>query len=115
MARASGKSKLLYFITESVKKNLIDRGVQDRMQVINSGLRAFERRNKDDCEVSYRPCQESVHFVGPHMTKRKFIVSHKDFSTALNSGAIKCDKFSEPLSTQIRELTFGAFVIALKG
>jgi len=115
MARASGKSKLLYFITESVKKNLIDRGVQDRIQVINSGLRAFERRNKDDCEVSYRPCQESVHFVGPHMTKRKFIASHKDFLTALNRGAIKCDKFSEPLSTQIRELTFGAFVIALKG
>ena len=66
-------------------------------------------------EPSYRPCQESVHFVGPHMTKRKFIVSHKDFLTALNRGAIKCDKFSEPLSTQIRELTFGAFVIALKG
>ncbi len=53
MTRASGKSKLLYFITASVKKNLIDRGAQDRLQVINSGLRAFERRNKDDCEVRY--------------------------------------------------------------
>ena len=54
MARAGGNSKLLYFITKSVKENLIDRGVQDRMQVINSGLRAFERRNKvgkADCDV----------------------------------------------------------------
>ena len=48
MTRAGGNCKLLYFITESVKKNLIDRGVQDRVQVINSGLRAFERRNKED-------------------------------------------------------------------
>jgi 16S rRNA C967 or C1407 C5-methylase (RsmB/RsmF family) len=51
MARAGSKSKLLYFITKSVKKNLIDRGVQDRVQVINSGLRAFERRNKNDSGV----------------------------------------------------------------
>ena len=50
-ARAGGTSKLLYFITESVKKQLIDRGVQDRIRVINSGLRAFERRNKEDCVV----------------------------------------------------------------
>jgi len=47
-SRAGGNSKLLYFITESVKNQLIDRGVQDRIQVINSGLRAFERRSKDD-------------------------------------------------------------------
>jgi hypothetical protein len=51
MARAGGNSKLLYFITKSIKENLIDRGIQDRVQVINSGLRAFERRNKDDCLV----------------------------------------------------------------
>ncbi len=51
MARSGGKSKILYFITKSVKKNLIDRGVQDRLQVINSGLRAFERRNKDDSDA----------------------------------------------------------------
>ena len=47
-SRKGGNSKLLYFITEAVKNQLIDRGVQDRIQVINSGLRAFERRSKDD-------------------------------------------------------------------
>jgi 16S rRNA C967 or C1407 C5-methylase (RsmB/RsmF family) len=51
MARAGGNSKLLYFITKSVKENLIERGIQDRIHVINSGLRALERRNKDDCLV----------------------------------------------------------------
>jgi len=115
MARAGGQSKLLYFITKSVKQNLIDRGIQDRIHVINSGLRAFERRNKDDCLVNYRPCQESIHFVGPHMTKRKFIVSSEDFKRCLKYGAIPCDSFSEPLCSQMKALSLGAFVVALVG
>ncbi len=49
------------------------------------------------------------------MTKRKYIVSYDDFSVALRHGAIKCNEFSEPLATQIKELSFGAFVFALKG
>mmetsp|Transcript_6000 Transcript_6000/g.8737 ORF Transcript_6000/g.8737 Transcript_6000/m.8737 type:complete len:834 (-) Transcript_6000:439-2940(-) len=47
MSRASGEAKILYFISSGVKKNLIDRNVQDRVTVINSGLRAFERGNRD--------------------------------------------------------------------
>jgi len=47
MARNTGDPKILYFITESVRKNLIDRGVQDKVTVVTSGLRAFEKGNRD--------------------------------------------------------------------
>jgi hypothetical protein len=40
--RSRGDSKMLYFITASIKKNLIDRGAQERVTVITSGLRVFE-------------------------------------------------------------------------
>lgn len=50
MVRKSGDSKLLYFVTESVKRNIIDRGVQDKVRTMNSGLRAFERGTRE-CEV----------------------------------------------------------------
>jgi hypothetical protein len=64
---------------------------------------------------SYRPCQESIHFVGPHMTKRKFIISSEDFKRCLKYGAIPCDSFSEPLCSEMKALSLGAFVVALKG
>ncbi len=46
MARGTGQSKLLYFISSSVKKNVFDRGVHKRVRAIHSGLRAFERRSR---------------------------------------------------------------------
>jgi len=115
MARQGGNAKILYFITKSVKKNLIDRGVQDRVQVINSGLRAFERRNKEDCVAHYRPCQEAIQYIAPHMTKRKFALSHDDFLNCLNDGRINITSFSEPVAAQFQALSLGAFVVALKG
>jgi 16S rRNA C967 or C1407 C5-methylase (RsmB/RsmF family) len=117
-SRAGGKSKILYYITESVKKNLIDRGIQDKIQVINSGLRGFERRNKDDCVVNYRPCQESIHYIAPHMSKRKFAIGPKDFYNCLKRGsnaAIPCESFSEPICKKLRETSLGAFVFVLEG
>ena len=46
MARGTGQSKLLYYISSSVKKNVFDRGVHNRVKAIHSGLRAFERRSR---------------------------------------------------------------------
>lgn len=63
----------------------------------------------------YRPCQESIHYVAPHMTKRKFTISPKDFQNCLKYGAIACDTFSEPLGSQMKAITVGAFVVALDG
>jgi 16S rRNA C967 or C1407 C5-methylase (RsmB/RsmF family) len=114
MTRAHGGSKLLYFITDSVKRNLIDRGVQDRLQVISSGLRAFQAQDRDGCR-EYRPCQESIHFIGPHMTKRKLIIDYEDFVNCIKEGFTQISTFSGNVAKQMRELTPGSFVVALKG
>lgn len=114
MTRAHGGGKLLYFITDSVKKNLIDRGVQDRVQVISSGLRAFHAQDRDGCRV-YRPMQESIHYIGPHMTKRKFIIGYDDFMNCIKDGLNPISTFSDEVAKQMRGLTPGSFVVALKG
>ena len=64
---------------------------------------------------SYRPCQESIHYIAPHMTKRKFVLSHDDFLHCLKDGPIRCDSFSEEVGTQFQDLSLGAFVVALRG
>ena len=116
MARASGDAKHLYFITNSVKRNLIDVGMQSKITVVNSGLRAFERKgNNIEGAAKYRPVQESIHYISPHMTKRKLIADFGDFTNCLGSGAIKIDTFSEDFASQILELDLGAFVVILKG
>lgn len=53
--------------------------------------------------------------MGPHMTRRKFIISTEDFKNCLKYGAIPCDSFSEPLSSQMKALSLGAFTVALFG
>jgi len=114
MARNEGNAKILYFITASVKKNLIDRGVQAKVQVVTSGLRAFER-NKRDGVMRYRPVQESIHFVAPHMSKRKIIANLADFKNCINAGCIKPESFSESMAEKIKNFSIGAFVVALEG
>lgn len=116
MARASNESKILYFITESIKYNLIDCNIQDRVTVIQTGLKAFERGNRDNHVIKYRPCQEGIQYIVPYMTKRKLVVDHDDFLRCLGGpNMIKCESFSQQLATDIRSLSGGAFAVVLRG
>jgi 16S rRNA C967 or C1407 C5-methylase (RsmB/RsmF family) len=113
MGRACGEAKVLYFLSDSIKK-LIDDGMQQRLTVVNSGLKGFERNNKE-CEVRYRLAQEGIHFVAPHMTKRKIYADVEDFRKFLETGMIRLDSFSDEVAAQIRPLSMGSFVVCLKG
>lgn len=113
MSRACGEGKVLYFITKPIKA-LIEKGIQEKLTVINSGLKGFTRCNKD-CDVGYRISQEGVHFVAPHMTKRKLVAELADFEKCLGSGNVAIGSFSEEFAAQVRALSFGAFVVCLKG
>ncbi len=116
MARANGDAKVIYFISNAIKTKLIDQGIQGRVTVINSGLRAFERGTKTVCESQYRPVQEAVQFIAPYMTKRKIVAEAKSFSECFAPGAIPITKFSSPaFAEEIRNLCVGAYVVALKG
>ena len=114
MVRAAGEAKVLYFISKSIKENLIDYGMQDRVTVINSGLKGFER-----CSIqgsnTYRLSQEGIHYIVPHMKKRVVIANMDDFYTCNQTGFIKFDQFSTAFVKDVEALSQGSFVVTLKG
>lgn len=114
MIRSGSDGKVLYFITKTIKSLLIDRGIQDKVTVINSGLKGFQRNNKD-CQVPYRVSQEGVHFVAPHMKKRKISANLKDFELCLSDPTVQIKDFSEEFAAKIREMAVGSFVVMLEG
>ena len=113
MCRECGEAKILYFITHAIKTKLIERGIQ-RITVINSGTKIFERNSKES-EVRYRVNQEGIHMIAPYMQKRKLVANFQDFVQCLNSGAIYLSSFSSSFAEQMRQLSLGAFVVALEG
>eukprot|EP00536_Pseudo-nitzschia_multiseries_P004168 jgi/Psemu1/253358/estExt_Genewise1Plus.C_680013 len=114
MVRSGGDGKVLYFVSKTIRTLLIDRGIQDKLNVINSGLKGFTRNNKE-CVVNYRVAQEGVHFVAPHMKKRKIVASLKDFELCLSGPTVQVKDFSEEFAAKVRELEMGSFVVALEG
>ena len=114
MVRAASENKKLYFITKSIKENLIDQGIQDRITVINSGLKGFERCSMGDSN-RYRLAQEAVHYIVPHMTKRIVSANMDDFYTCNNTGFIEFAKFGEEFVKQVETLSQGSFLVTLKG
>ena len=115
MARASGEAKVLYFITKAIKEQLIDRGIQHRVTVINSGLKAFERCSIQDARAKYRISQEGIQFVVPYMTKRLLIATADDFFKCIAVGFIEFNIFSDVFQSKISDLEPGSFVVALEG
>jgi hypothetical protein len=113
MIRAGGDAKVLYFICKTVH-SLIDRGIQQRLSVISSGLKGFVRNNKE-CEVGYRVAQDGVHFVAPHMTKRKIAADIEDFKKCLEMGTLPIKDFSDEFAENVKPLVMGSFVVHLKG
>jgi 16S rRNA C967 or C1407 C5-methylase (RsmB/RsmF family) len=115
MQRASGDSKVLYFLGKAVM-GLLDLGIQQRVTVVTSGLKAFTKNHKE-CEVDYRLSQEGVHFIAPYMTKRKLTASLGDFEKCLDTSImnIPLESFSEEFREEVRPLSWGSFVVQLKG
>lgn len=115
MVRAAGEAKILYFITKSIKEGLIDRGIQDRVTVINSGLKSFQKCSLKDEKVSYRLTQEGLQYVVPHMTKRILSANVEDFFICMKEGYLSFDKFSESFQKELDGLDTGSFIVTLKG
>jgi hypothetical protein len=115
MVRASGEAKVLYFISKSVMNDLIDRGIQERVTVINSGLKGFERCSIQNTKVPYRVAQEGIQFIVPHMTKRILSANMNDFHSCVKEGLIPFDKFSESFQKGLDELSPGSFIVTLEG
>lgn len=109
----ASETKVVYFVSKTVK-TLMDYGIQDRLTVINSGLKAFERNSKE-CDAKYRLTQDAIHFTATYMKKRKISVCFDDYSKCIASGAIRLETFTDEFAASVRELAVGAFVVVLKG
>ena len=118
MARACSESKVIYYVGNAVKQ-LFDLGIQKRVTIVNTGLKGFMRNNRNvaDCAVTYRVCQEGVHFLVPYMTKRKYIVGPDDFRACLRGDGktIHLSKFTDEFRNQVKDESPGSFVVLLKG
>ena len=115
MARTNGAAKNISYIVPSVK-SLFDMGLQDRVNMINSGVKVFVKNNQE-CKIPYRVAQEGVHFLTRFMTKRKISVSMEDFTTCLQKTAetIAMESFSENFRKLVRPMDVGSFVAVLEG
>ena len=114
MVRATGDMKKMYFVTKTIKSQVIDRGLQEKVTVVTTGLKGFMKNSKE-CEVEYRVAQEAIHFVAPHMSKRKMVADIDDFEKCLGSSTVQIKNFSEDFRNQVRQLSMGSFVVTLKG
>jgi hypothetical protein len=88
--------------------------------VVNTGLKAFARNAKrtDHVNGDYRICQESIHFLVNHMTKRKLTMPLSDFKQCLDGIAEKAmsiDLLSEPTQVKLMGLEPGSFVATIEG
>ena len=115
MVRESGEAKVIYFISKSIKDELIDRGIQNRVRVINSGLKSFERCTLQDSIASHRVSQEGLQYVLPHMTKRVLKANMDDFYNCVKEGFIQFDVFTEEFQKSLDALTPGCFIVTLDG
>jgi 16S rRNA methyltransferase RsmB/F len=113
-SRAVGDKKILYFLTKTIKKRLIDKKFQEKVTVIASGVKAFVRNSKE-CEATYRVSQEGIHLVAPHMSKRKVIACMSDFEACLSSETVEIKDFTERFQEDVRALSMGSFVVCLQG
>lgn len=117
MTRAIGDSKVLYYLANSVKENFIDKGIQTRVTIIGSGVKAFVRNTAWGSDCQYRLSQEGVHLLLPFMSKRKLVVSLEDFKKCLTGDgkAMQISEFSEEFAAVATEVSTGPFVVLLKG
>lgn len=118
MARSAGLAKTVYYLAKSVKEHFIDTNLQERITIVGSGIKGFVRNtNSDATETPYRISQEGVHFILPHMTKRRVSITPEDFEKCMagNGKVIPLTTFSEEFNAQATPLAPGPFVAILKG
>jgi len=110
----SDEPRMMYFLTKSITDMIQNHKIQDNLTVINSGVKLFEKC-KGDCIVKYRVNQDGVHYLVPHMSKRKISVALCDFKKCLGTGNIEIDMFTPQFGLEIKKMETGSFVAMLKG
>jgi len=106
-------AKAIYYVSQTVKSDLLDSDWSKRIQVIKTGLKIFER-NTNALADQYRICQEGAAFVLPYITKRVVPAGVTDFAQLLKGGQQSFEVFSTEWIEKVEPLEGGAFVVPLE-
>ena len=63
------RQKKLYYVCDSVKE-LLELDVKQRIKVVSTGVKVFERQDNKDLECAYRLLQEGVPLLQQGVTKQ---------------------------------------------
>lgn len=77
-----GKKRNLYF-TNTLVRDLIDRN-QDRMKIINTGVKVLVRTDNKGAVCDFRLAQEGIQSIVPLISKRRVQVTRNDLMLLLN-------------------------------
>jgi len=106
-------AKTIYYVTETVKRDFLDVKWSDRIEVIKTGLKIFEKNSHAELE-HYRICQEGAAYVLPHVTRRVVHTDPADFLQLLKGGQQYFDVFSSSWVEKVQPLHAGVFVVLLQ-
>jgi len=108
----SEKSPKIYFMSPAIMELFTsdDRGL---LQVINAGVKMFNKHTMKELESAFRISQEGLEWFEPFVTKRKVTINEQDFFNLLDNQDPLITSFSEKTQVALMNLEQGAFVFVL--
>jgi len=110
----SQKSPKIYYISEAVRDLLEADQEKGLLQIVNSGLKLFNKHDVKQIGCPYRICQEGLPWLFPFITKRIVEITEKDFVNLLSNKDPFLHTFSKETRDSLEPLEQGCLVFKLK-
>jgi len=108
----SEKSPIMYFVSPGVKELFVN-DKQDRLLVINMGIKMFIKHHVTDSKCPYRLSQEGMPWLFPYITKRIITITEKDFDILLTTKDPFFSTFTDSVQRGLQALDQGPVVFVL--
>ncbi|CAG8647233.1 8985_t:CDS:2, partial [Scutellospora calospora] len=106
------KNKMLYFVSESVKR-VLQAPDCHRLKVVNSGVRTFTRQETNEpikCRLRFNA--EGIIMMYPYISKKRVVNFRlEDLKVLLSEPMPLIDRFYEKLQERLKELDMGCIVV----
>ena len=111
----SDESKSVTLVTEGISIALLARMKAQRLKVVYTGLKAFERNEVHTKDKVYRLCQAGLHMFLPHERNRTMRVSARDFQLLLErrGDLLSFDDFGAATQKEFEAASPGTLVCTL--
>ena len=101
---------------QEIVKDLIDKDVNKKLNLVHCGVKTIDRSNNKNIVMKHRPSQEGVHLIQRYLTKRNVLVSKSDFGILLSTKEIISKAaLSQPLQEELDRQEPGSIIFVLEG